>query len=336
MSIDATRHAWQRQGLRPAAKLVLLAMADRAGEDHVCWPSVNRLVLDTNLNRKTVIGALGSLLRAGEIEDTGRRSGQTKQVVCYRIVGVVGREDEQQAARKQAQKRNGSQTGTVPKTEPSQNRDASEGETVPETEQFPKRNSPVFSGKQSPKRTGNSPKNGTTPLIGNEPIKEPTKEPPTYCRSGDRPHANQGEEGQAPEPPEGDRYFLTKKRRKLRGLRLAWFETFWTAFDFKHGKAAAADAWLDIPKLNNAICQQIVLAAKREAEARPALERAGQAPKWAQGWITDRRWEDEHGPARPAAEVRTANAAYSEMLDRMRKRNGQPDAQRQGGEASCA
>lgn len=279
MSVDATRHAWRRQGLRPAAKLVFLAMADRAGEDHVCWPSIDRLVLDTGLNRKTVIGALAALVTAGEIADTGVRSGKTKQVVCYRIVGVSGREDE--AAPKQDRKRNSTEN----------------------------------SGKQSQKRTGNSTENGTQNLKG-----EPTKEPPTYCRSGDRPHAP---EGVPPSPVEGE-VLVTKKGRKLSGLRLAWFKVFWEAFDYKRGRSAAADAWLDVKQMNNAICQQIVLAAKRAAEARPAQERAGLTPKWAQGWITERRWEDEHGPATPpAAEARPQNEAYTAMLDRMRARNAQ-------------
>lgn len=333
MSVDATRHAWRRQGLRPAAKLVFLAMADRAGEDHVCWPSIDRLVLDTGLNRKTVIGALAALVTAGEIADTGVRSGKTKQVVCYRIVGVSGREDE--AAPKQYRKRNSTERGTVPEKEPSPKRNGSESGTVPKTEQDQKRNSTGNSGKQSQKRTGNSTENGTQNLKG-----EPTKEPPTYCRSGDRPHAPEG----GALPPVGDRVFLTRKRRELRGMRLAWFEAFWTAFDYKHGKAAAADAWLDIPQMNNAVCQRIVLAAKRAAEARPAQERAGQTPKWAQGWIAERRWEDEHGPATPpAAEARGQNDAYVAMLDRMRANNAQPgsgpggaaDGQGQEGTALC-
>jgi len=327
MSVDATRHAWRRQGLRPAAKLVFLAMADRAGEDHVCWPSIDRLVLDTGLNRKTVIGALAALVAAGEIVDTGVRSGKTKQVVCYRIVGVSGREDE--AAPKQGRKRNSTENGIVPETERFQKRDGSENGTVPKAEQFQKRNSTENSGKQSQKRTGNSTENGTQNLKG-----EPTKEPPTYCRSGDRPHAPEG----GALPPVGDRVFLTKKGRSLKGMRLAWFEAFWTAFDYKHGKAAAADAWLDIRELNNAICQQIVLAAKRAAEARPAQERAGLTPKWPQGWITERRWEDEHGPATPpAAEARGQNDAFVAMVDRMRARNAQqgpgPDGETDGSEA---
>lgn len=52
MSLDATRWAWLQGGIKPTAKFVLLSMADRAGEDHECYPSIKRLCDDTNLDRK--------------------------------------------------------------------------------------------------------------------------------------------------------------------------------------------------------------------------------------------------------------------------------------------
>ena len=58
MSLVATRWAWSLRGLRPAQKLVLLSLADRAGEDGVCWPSIPRLARDTGLNEKTVRAAI--------------------------------------------------------------------------------------------------------------------------------------------------------------------------------------------------------------------------------------------------------------------------------------
>jgi hypothetical protein len=331
VSIDATRHAWQRQGLRPAEKLVLLAMADRAGEDHCCWPSVDRLVLDTGLDRKTVGRAVAALLAVGEIEDTGRRAGASRRVRIYRMTGVCGREDGKIPPKTGlSQKRDDPQNGMIPKTGPSQNGDD------------PK-NGPIDRPKNGPI---DRPKNGPIPLIGNEPTNEPTNEPPTCCASGDAPPAQTGGT-----PPAGEeKFLLTKRKRKLSGLRLAWFEVFWTAFDYKHGKTAAADAWLDIPSLKNAVCQQIVMAAKREAEARPALVAAGQTPKWAQGWISERRWEDEHGPATPAPRAGQGGQggaarqddAYSALVDRARQRqqqagqgnqeNGRPE-DRQGGAA---
>lgn len=44
MSIDATRWAWTQQ-ITPSQKIVLLSLADRAGEDGYCYPSMARLIV---------------------------------------------------------------------------------------------------------------------------------------------------------------------------------------------------------------------------------------------------------------------------------------------------
>ena len=88
-------------------------------------------------------------------------------------------------------------------------------------------------------------------------------------------------------------FYLTKKKRKLQGKRLEAFNRFWAAFAYPKGKAEAADAWLDIPALTDPLVDEIVKAAEGEALARPKVVASGQTPKWAQGWISGRRWEDE-------------------------------------------
>ncbi|WP_111894204.1 helix-turn-helix domain-containing protein [Acinetobacter sp. MB5] len=99
MSLDATIWAWrtrqkQTKGgcLKPLKKLVLLSLADRAGEDHCAYPSVGRLVEDTEMDRKTVLKIIDELVEDGFIVDTGERKGRTKQIKVYRLVGVKGRE----------------------------------------------------------------------------------------------------------------------------------------------------------------------------------------------------------------------------------------------------
>ncbi|MEF2146674.1 MAG: hypothetical protein V3573_14605 [Desulfovibrionaceae bacterium] len=92
-------------------------------------------------------------------------------------------------------------------------------------------------------------------------------------------------------------FYLTKKKRKLTGKRLSTFNQFWDAFGYFKGKAEAADAWFDIPILTSALVETILDAARREAMARPSLIANGKSPKWAQGWITARRWEDEQDDA---------------------------------------
>jgi len=89
-------------------------------------------------------------------------------------------------------------------------------------------------------------------------------------------------------------FYLTKKKKKLTGWRFKTFKLFWKAFNWPKDKAAAADAWLEIPGLTQElVVEKIIPAAKHEAEARQGLLQTGHSPKWAQGWLSSRRWEDE-------------------------------------------
>jgi hypothetical protein len=72
------------------------------------------------------------------------------------------------------------------------------------------------------------------------------------------------------------------------------FKLFWEAFGYKKGRAEAIDAWLDIPQLTNGLVLRITEAAKAEASSRPELKKQRLTPIMAQGWLTARRWEDEH------------------------------------------
>jgi hypothetical protein len=118
-----------------------------------------------------------------------------------------------------------------------------------------------------------------TPPPGKPPAEPPgdTPEKPPVETSG--------------EPP--GKVDVTSKGHKLAGKRLETFERFWRAFGLPKGKAEAAEAWRNIPKLTDALVEQIVLAAEREAAAREQIVAAGKTPKWAQGWLSGRRWEDE-------------------------------------------
>lgn len=88
-------------------------------------------------------------------------------------------------------------------------------------------------------------------------------------------------------------FYLTYKKRKLIGKRLDTFLEFWDAFNYKTGKANAADSWLDIPSLTNELVKKIIKMAKIEAQKRPQLILNGKTPKMAQGWLSSKRWEDE-------------------------------------------
>jgi hypothetical protein len=88
-------------------------------------------------------------------------------------------------------------------------------------------------------------------------------------------------------------FYKTKSGKKLINKRLETFNQFWDLFNYKQGKAAAADSWFKIKPLTNSIVKQINQAARMEAEKRPSLREQGQSPKWPQGWLSERRWEDE-------------------------------------------
>lgn len=92
MSIDALRWAWTAEVNTSSERLVLLAFADRAGEDHTAWPSMARLEKDTKLDIKTVKKVVSSLIENGFLLDTMERKGATGKVRVLQLVGVNCRE----------------------------------------------------------------------------------------------------------------------------------------------------------------------------------------------------------------------------------------------------
>lgn len=143
MSLDATRWAWSQQGLRPLHKLILLALADRAGADGRAFPSYELLMADTGADRKTIWTGLKVLQEKKLISDSGERKGTTGLVIVWQLHGIEHRHDNGSVfgTVKQFRKRNGSENGTVPKTD----------------------------SNSSENGTGNSSENGTVNLPVNQP-----------------------------------------------------------------------------------------------------------------------------------------------------------------------
>lgn len=92
---------------------------------------------------------------------------------------------------------------------------------------------------------------------------------------------------------------------------------FWNAFNYKHGRAEAADAWIDIPQLTRTLVEKIVDAAKKESANRPDMIRQGRTPKMAQGWISARRWEDEASVLNDTEENDFTRALQASMSGRV-------------------
>jgi hypothetical protein len=103
MSRVATDWAWSLEVKPATLKLILLSMADRADEEHCCFPSIQRLVKDTSLNEKTVQSGINKLIEMGFVSDTGERKGPTRRVRVLRL----------NVSQKQPQKRNDTKTGNI-------------------------------------------------------------------------------------------------------------------------------------------------------------------------------------------------------------------------------
>ncbi|HGH3636770.1 TPA: helix-turn-helix domain-containing protein [Acinetobacter baumannii] len=98
MSLDASIWAFKAEVKTSSQRLVLLALADRAGESHKCYPSIKRMVKDTLLNRKTIIKVLDELEAGSFIKFTGEITGNGVKV--YQLIGVMGREEDSETSPK--------------------------------------------------------------------------------------------------------------------------------------------------------------------------------------------------------------------------------------------
>jgi len=119
VSVEAISWVLRQPIGQSSAKFVLVAIANCAdGQDFVAWPSISYLVEATSQDRKTVIANIKKLVEMGYLEDTGERAGATKQIVVYRMKspenGTISNGSENGTV-KEAQKRNSTENGTVPK-----------------------------------------------------------------------------------------------------------------------------------------------------------------------------------------------------------------------------
>ncbi|MGW1489801.1 hypothetical protein [Streptomyces sp. NPDC002402] len=95
MSLAATDWVWTRSRARGAARLVLLAIADRAGADGVAYAGTAALMQRTLAARSTVRNAVDALLVSGELVVVEGRTGPCGETV-YRLplLDEQGAEDQ--------------------------------------------------------------------------------------------------------------------------------------------------------------------------------------------------------------------------------------------------
>lgn len=77
--------AWRQQVPKSSSKFILVAMGNLADDNMVCWPSCKALAQMTSQDIKTVEAGLRRLRDDGFIADTGKRKGETGQVIVYQL-----------------------------------------------------------------------------------------------------------------------------------------------------------------------------------------------------------------------------------------------------------
>ena len=127
-------------------------------------------------------------------------------------------------------------------------------------------------------------------------------------------------------PPPGESVTEQDPLNKTQGtrqetLRVAdapGFDEFWDAFGYKRGKTDAQKAWVKAVRVAS---PDVIIAAA--ARYRAWLDGHPNPPhqKWAQGWLTGQRWEDELPPYPQGKQSRTQklealSAKYAAMDDR--------------------
>lgn len=78
MSIRIMTNVWEHPGINATQKLVLLALADWANEEGLCWPSINRLASKTGIAGRSVQRLIRqleelNLVRREEVSGKGNR-----------------------------------------------------------------------------------------------------------------------------------------------------------------------------------------------------------------------------------------------------------------------
>ncbi|MFF0790401.1 helix-turn-helix domain-containing protein [Streptomyces spiralis] len=68
MSFKVTNWVWARSESRNGARLVMLALADRADDNGCAWPSIDDLAERTKLSPRAVQKAINTLVESGELE----------------------------------------------------------------------------------------------------------------------------------------------------------------------------------------------------------------------------------------------------------------------------
>lgn len=168
MSFDAIKWAFKQQTKKSTEKLVLLSLANCVNSKHtdLAFPSAKRICEETQLNKKTIYTALGSLIEQNLIADTEQKVGRTQSVKVYKLNMQADPKTDQlsQEDLDEAEEISAPENGLTKHT---RKRVSIESEADPKTDRSTPENGP----KLTRKRIEADPKTGHG--TSKEPVKEP-------------------------------------------------------------------------------------------------------------------------------------------------------------------
>ena len=94
MSIRLMNCVWTLTDLNPFQKLVLVALADRANDDGVCWPSIDTLAKRTGMTGRGVQKVIRSIEDLGLLERQESTGRSNKYLLKLPLNGVHPQEDD--------------------------------------------------------------------------------------------------------------------------------------------------------------------------------------------------------------------------------------------------
>lgn len=238
-----------------SAKLVLLVLADYADEHGRCWPSQATIAAEAELTDRSVRNQLLTLEGAGLIRREERRRDDNSRSTDTIILAIEPFEQAPRPPGKSFQ---------APRKDVPGGAEPDSGGYRKEVPGAPERDS------------------GLTTF---EPPSDPPEEPPY------EPSARDAALGSGfaltPTSSEGPK---RRSQAKATAEETAAFDEFWAIYPLRKGKRPALDAF--VAALRGGADREAILEGARAY----AGERAGKDPartKYAQGWLNDRRWEDE-------------------------------------------
>ena len=86
MSVKLMSRVWDDAPVEGSELLLMLALADSANDEGVCWPSQETLSRKTRINKRHVQRLLSRLAAAGMIEVSPRFAGGSQTSNSYRII----------------------------------------------------------------------------------------------------------------------------------------------------------------------------------------------------------------------------------------------------------